>query len=51
MLWNTQNTPDRTVFFYKNNMGSMPPDPHSTSVKPYCYRATLAPGPGITMPP
>ena len=45
MLWNTQNTPDRTVIYIKkNNSGSMPPDPHSTSVKPHCYRATLAPG-------
>ena len=39
MLWNTQNTPDCTVFFYKNYLGSMPPDPHSTSVKPHCDSA------------
>ena len=39
MLWNTQNTPDCIVFFYNNNSGSMPPDPHSTSVKPHCYSA------------
>ena len=43
MLWDTQNTKDRTVF-YKNNSGRMAPDPHSSSVKPHCYRATLAPG-------
>ena len=43
MLWKTQNTPDRTVLFNKkNNSGNMPPDPHSTSVKPHCYRATLS---------
>ena len=37
MLWNIQNTPDRIVF-YKKNSESMPPGPHSTSVKPHCYR-------------
>ena len=26
--------------FIKNNSGSMPPDPHRTSVKQQCYRAT-----------